>query len=118
MNTVGLIVNPKAGKDIRRIVSYGRFTTDEEKLNIVARILTGLTDSGVDRVLAMPDTIGLIKAAINKSNKTIELIEYYEKLKNLEVDNKEKKFTEKKTNKKVINIKRAYKKKRYYKKTK
>jgi len=71
MNTVGLIVNPKAGKDIRRIVSYGRFTTDEEKLNIVARILTGLTDSGVDRVLAMPDTIGLIKAAINKSNKTI-----------------------------------------------
>ena len=70
MNTVGLIVNPKAGKDIRRIVSYGRFTTDEEKLNIVARILTGLTDSGVDRVLAMPDTIGLIKAAINKSNKT------------------------------------------------
>ena len=34
MNTVGLIVNPKAGKDIRRIVSYGRFTTDEEKLNI------------------------------------------------------------------------------------
>ena len=67
MNTVGLIVNPKAGKDIRRIVSYGRFTTDEEKLNIVARILTGLTDSGVDRVLAKPDTIGLIKAAINNN---------------------------------------------------
>lgn len=71
MNTVGLIVNPKAGKDIRRIVSYGRFTTDEEKLNIVVRILTGLTDAGVDRVLAMPDTIGLIKAAIKKSNNTI-----------------------------------------------
>ena len=71
MDTVGLIVNPKAGKDIRRIVSYGRFTTDEEKLNIVIRILTGVTDAGVDRVLAMPDTIGLIKAAINKSSNTI-----------------------------------------------
>tara|TARA_B100001123_G_C15201563_1_gene983569 strand:- start:183 stop:1160 length:978 start_codon:yes stop_codon:yes gene_type:complete len=71
MNTVGLIVNPKAGKDIRRIVSFGRFTTDEEKLNIVVRILTGLTNAGVDKVLAMPDTIGLIKAAINKANNTI-----------------------------------------------
>lgn len=71
MNTVGLIVNPKAGKDIRRIVSYGRFTTDEEKLNIVVRILTGLANAGVDKVIAMPDTIGLIKAAINKSTNTI-----------------------------------------------
>ena len=73
MDTVGLIVNPNAGKDIRRIVSYGRFTTDEEKLNIVSRILTGLADAGIDRVLAMPDTIGLIKAAVNKSPSTIHV---------------------------------------------
>ena len=42
MNTVGLIVNPKAGKDIRRIVSYGRFTTDEEKLNIAYIVIKTL----------------------------------------------------------------------------
>tara|TARA_B100001029_G_C15058841_1_gene456623 strand:+ start:629 stop:2446 length:1818 start_codon:yes stop_codon:yes gene_type:complete len=52
----------------------------------------------------------------NKSKKTIELVEYYEKLKNLEVQDKENKFIEKKENKKIN--KKTYKKKRYYKKTK
>ena len=48
--------------------------------------------------------------------KTIELIEYYERLKNLELQVKENKFSEKKENKKIS--KKIYKKKRYYKKTK
>ena len=50
----------------------------------------------------------------NKSKKTIDLVEYYEKLKNLEVQIKENKLTEKKENKKIK--KKTYKKKRYYKK--
>ena len=52
----------------------------------------------------------------NKSKKTIELVEYFEKLKNLDIQSKENKFSEKKDNKKII--KKIYKKKRYYKKTK
>ncbi len=52
----------------------------------------------------------------NKSKKTIELIEYFEKLKNLQTQIKESKKIEKKDNKKVI--KKSYKKKRYYKKIK
>ena len=52
----------------------------------------------------------------NKSKKIIDLVEYYEKLKNLEVQNKENKLTEKKENKKIK--KTTYKKKRYYKKIK
>ena len=52
----------------------------------------------------------------NKSKKTIDLVEYYEKLKNLEVQNKENKLTEKKENKKIK--KKTYKKKRFYKKIK
>ncbi|MEC8074105.1 MAG: Rne/Rng family ribonuclease [Pseudomonadota bacterium] len=52
----------------------------------------------------------------NKSKKTIEAVEYHEKLKNLETQSKENKFTEKKDNKKKI--KKIYKKKRYFKKTK
>ena len=58
----------------------------------------------------------LIKTIKNKSKKTIELIEYHEKLKNLEIQNKENKFLEKKESKKIN--KKTYKKKRYYKKTK
>ena len=63
--------------------------------------------------LIIPEYIIDIK---NKSKKTIELIEYYEKLKNLEIQNKENKFKEKKENKKIN--KKTFKKKRYYKKTK
>ncbi|WP_440927460.1 Rne/Rng family ribonuclease [Candidatus Pelagibacter sp.] len=63
--------------------------------------------------LIIPEYIIDIK---NKSKKTIELIEYYEKLKNLEKQNKEDKFSEKKENKKTNKTK--YNKKKYYKKTK
>ena len=66
-----------------------------------------------DNSLIIPEYIIDIK---NKSKKTIELVEYYEKLKNLEVQNKENKFIEKKESKKLI--KKTYKKKKYYKKTK
>jgi len=66
-----------------------------------------------DNSLIIPEYIIDIK---NKSKKTIELIEYYEKLKNLETQNKEDKFSEKKENKKIN--KKKYNKKKYYKKTK
>ena len=66
-----------------------------------------------DNSLIIPEYIIDIK---NKSKKTIELIEYYEKLKNLETQNKEDKFSEKKEKKKIN--KKKYNKKRYYKKTK
>ena len=66
-----------------------------------------------DNSLIIPEYIIDIK---NKSKKTIELIKYYEKLKNLEIQNKEDKFSEKKENKKIN--KKKYNKKRYYKKTK
>ncbi len=66
-----------------------------------------------DNSLIIPEYIIDIK---NKSKKTIELIENYEKLKNLEIQNKENKFLEKKESKKIN--KKTYKKKKYYKKTK
>ena len=61
--TVGLIVNPAAGRDIRRLVAKGRFVPDEEKVNIVERILAGLSAAGVAKVIAMPDSAGLSRAA-------------------------------------------------------
>ncbi len=70
-----------------------------------------------DNSLIIPEYIIDIK---NKSKKTTELIENYEKLKNLEIQNKEDKIVEIKMNKKInkkIN-KKTFKKKKYYKKTK
>ncbi|WP_075485431.1 Rne/Rng family ribonuclease [Candidatus Pelagibacter communis] len=66
-----------------------------------------------DNSLIIPEYIIDIK---NKSKKTIELIEYYEKLKNLEIQNKESKLAVNKVKKKIN--KKTFKKKRYFKKTK
>ncbi len=65
-----------------------------------------------DNSLIIPEYIINIQ---NKSKKTIELVEHYEKLKNLEIQNKEDKISQKKEVKK---IKKNFKKKKYYKKTK
>ncbi len=61
-----------------------------------------------DNSLIIPEYIINVQ---NKSKKTIELVEYYEKLKNLEVQKKENKVIKKRE-------KKTYKKKRFYKKSK
>ncbi len=65
-----------------------------------------------DNTLIIPEYIINFQ---NKSKKTIEIIEHHEKLKNLEIQNKEDKISKKKEGKK---IKKTYKKKRFFKKTK
>ena len=63
MALVGIIANPAASKDIRRLVAQGRVVPDWEKVNIVRRALLGLQSVGVDRVLAMPDSSHLVRRA-------------------------------------------------------
>ena len=63
MATVGIIANPAAGKDIRRLVAHGRFIPNQEKVNILKRIFSGLEAAGVDRVVLMPDSAMLGRAA-------------------------------------------------------
>jgi predicted polyphosphate/ATP-dependent NAD kinase len=62
--TVGIIANPSAGKDIRRLVAQGRVVSNQEKANILRRVFAGLVASGVDRVLVMPDMSGLARPAM------------------------------------------------------
>ena len=65
-----------------------------------------------DNSLIIPEYIIDIK---NKSKKTIELLEYFEKLKNLDLQKKEFKTEELKDKKKFKN-KKNYRKKKFYKK--
>ncbi len=59
MITVGIIVNPSSGKDIRRIVAQGWVVSNQEKIAIVRRLLRGLEAAGVARVLFMPEPLGI-----------------------------------------------------------
>jgi hypothetical protein len=59
LEPVGIIANPASGKDIRRLVAYGSVFDNNEKVNIVRRVLLGLDSTGVDEVLIMPDYFGI-----------------------------------------------------------
>lgn len=63
MSAVGIIANPSASKDIRRLVAQGRVVPDWEKVNILRRVLLGLQAVGVEQVVAMPDSSQLCQRA-------------------------------------------------------
>ena len=64
MKPVGIIPNPASGKDIRRLVAYGSVFDNNEKVNIVRRVILGLDAMGVKDVLIMPDYFGIGVRAI------------------------------------------------------
>ena len=59
MKPVGIIPNPASGKDIRRLVAYGSVFDNNEKVNIVRRVVLGLEAMGVKEVFVMPDSFGI-----------------------------------------------------------
>jgi hypothetical protein len=64
MKSVGIIVNPAAGKDLRRLVAHGANSTHSEKVNAVVRMLRAMDALGVARVRIAPDSGKLGERAI------------------------------------------------------
>ena len=67
----GIIANPAASKDIRRLVAQGRVVPDWEKVNIVRRALLGMQAAGVSRVVAMPDSSHLVMRAADDPHRSL-----------------------------------------------
>jgi hypothetical protein len=61
--SVGIIANPASGKDIRRLVAHGSTFDNNEKINIVRRVLLALDSLGVERVWHMPDDYAIVPRA-------------------------------------------------------
>jgi predicted polyphosphate/ATP-dependent NAD kinase len=57
--SIGIIANPASGKDIRRLVSHATIIDNNEKINIVERIVLGAQALGVERVYMMPDSYNM-----------------------------------------------------------
>ena len=73
MSLVGIIANPAASKDIRRLVAQGRIVPDWEKVNILRRLLLGLQAVGIQRVVAMPDSSNLVMRSRDDPQLSLEL---------------------------------------------
>jgi len=65
MSYVGIIANPASGKDIRRLVAHASVFDNNEKVNILQRVLLALDAVGVDRVSIMPDYYGIGERALD-----------------------------------------------------
>lgn len=63
MSLVGIIANPASGRDIRRLVARASVFPNQEKVNIVSRVLAGLKAAGVDQVAFMPDAYRIVQQA-------------------------------------------------------
>jgi predicted polyphosphate/ATP-dependent NAD kinase len=63
--TVGLIANPAAGRDIRRLTAHASVVPNHEKAAIVRRLLHGLAAAGVDTVVYLADNAGIVAAAVD-----------------------------------------------------
>jgi predicted polyphosphate/ATP-dependent NAD kinase len=65
MSTVGVIVNPVAGKDIRRLVTSASHTSDSVKIGIVRRTVIAAFEAGAQRVLVADDPHRLGRRAVD-----------------------------------------------------
>ena len=65
MSSVGIIANPASGKDIRRLVAHASVFDNNEKINILQRILLALDAIGVERTILMPDYYDLGERALD-----------------------------------------------------
>ncbi len=63
MAAVGLVVNPGASRDVRRLTSLARTVDANEQVNAVARVLCGLAAGGVGAVVYMPEASHVVERA-------------------------------------------------------
>lgn len=62
---VGIIVNPAAARDVRRLTSLARTIDVYERVNAVARVLRGLAGGRVATVLFMPEPAHVVARALD-----------------------------------------------------
>src|SRR5215831_2389997 len=73
MTSVGIIANPRAGKDIRRLVAHGSVLDTQEKVYIVRRAILGLDGAGVAEVVFLPDPVGIGVKALSGITEPLRL---------------------------------------------
>lgn len=73
MRAVGIIANPASGKDIRRLVAHGSSFSNNEKINIVRRVLLGLDALGIERVHFLPDSHAIVPRAADGPHLRLQL---------------------------------------------
>ena len=72
---VGVVVNPLAGKDIRRLVASATHTSDASKIGTVRRAIVAAVESGATRVLVAGDPHRLAQRAVDGLDLPVEVLD-------------------------------------------
>lgn len=64
MGKIGIIANPRAGQDVRRIFAHCRPVGREEKADAIRRLIAGINSVGDSEILMMPDRMGIVETAL------------------------------------------------------
>lgn len=72
--TVGVIANPLAGKDIRRLVAEATHVSDGAKIAMVRRALIGAVEGGATRLLLSDDRRSLAARAVDRLRIDAEVV--------------------------------------------
>jgi predicted polyphosphate/ATP-dependent NAD kinase len=73
--SVGLVANPHAGKDVRRLVTHASPTSDAAKIGIVRRAGIGAIEGGATRLVMAPDVKHLTRRALDGLGTRAEVVE-------------------------------------------
>lgn len=63
MSTVGILVNPRSGSDVRRLLTSAGSSTVEDKVSILRRIIHGAAESGTEQVVLTRDPFSITRRA-------------------------------------------------------
>ncbi|MCO4832737.1 MAG: NAD(+)/NADH kinase, partial [Acidimicrobiaceae bacterium] len=74
--TVGVITNPRSGKDIRRLVAHASAPNDTSRIADVRRLIVGAVEGGAELVLLARDLHGLGERAISGLDLPVELLDF------------------------------------------
>lgn len=67
MGKIGLLANPASGKDVRRLVARASVFDNQEKRNIVRRVLVGALSAGAREFVYHNDAHGICQQAIEET---------------------------------------------------
>ena len=73
-NRIGVIANPSAGKDIRRLASGGGLFDFQQKVETARRILVGAYAVGVKEAVLMPDELGISSEAASQAPRGLSTV--------------------------------------------
>ena len=63
MSTVGILVNPRSGSDVRRLLTSAGSSTIEDKVSILRRIVHGAAEAGAEQAVLTRDPFSITRRA-------------------------------------------------------